>query len=193
MASNNTIKTRIQLKSDTEENWKKSVLESDGGLKVTGTSFVPLLGELIVYTADDTHPFSRLKIGDGNTNVVRLPFIDAGTIDGNDLPESQISVHATRQQFPIIGEPNKLYIDLAKNIIYCYTDAGGYTQLSNFTFSLNLSNTSVSNISNWTSGRITQLNSNDGILQVTNGVLPVLNYYGVSVLTNVELEKRGET
>jgi len=83
--ANNTIKTRIQLKNDTEANWKKSVLEDEGGTKTSGTSFVPLLGELIVYSADEAHPFSRLKIGDGVTNVVRLPFIDADTISGINI------------------------------------------------------------------------------------------------------------
>jgi len=74
--SNNTIKTRIQLKSDTEENWIKA------GPKDGSTGFVPLRGELIIYSADETHAFSRLKIGDGTTNVVALPFIDSGTLNG---------------------------------------------------------------------------------------------------------------
>ena len=79
MASN-TIKTRIQLKCDTEANWNKSVLVSEGGVeKTTGTSFVPRKGEVIIYEADDTHPFSRLKVGDGKTNVVNLPFINSGS------------------------------------------------------------------------------------------------------------------
>jgi len=85
--SSNTIKTRIQLKSDTEANWRKSVLKTDNpnGEKNSGTSFVPLLGELIVFSADSTHPFSRLKIGDGSSNVLNLPFIDAGTLDGSKM------------------------------------------------------------------------------------------------------------
>jgi len=68
------------LKSDTEANWNKA------GPKNGSNGFVPLLGELIVYTADEAHPFSRLKVGDGNTNVINLPFIDAGTIEGETLP-----------------------------------------------------------------------------------------------------------
>jgi hypothetical protein len=80
-----TIKTRIQLKNDTEANWKKSVLETEGGTKTSGTSFVPLLGELIVFSADEAHPFSRLKVGDGTTNVVRLPFIGALNINGQSI------------------------------------------------------------------------------------------------------------
>jgi len=74
--SNNTIKTRIQLKSDTEANWNKA------GPKDNSNGFVPLSGELIIYSADAAHPFSRLKVGDGVTNVVNLPFIDSGTLNG---------------------------------------------------------------------------------------------------------------
>ena len=85
MAGSKTINTRIQLKNDTEANWKKSVLTGEGGTKASGTSFVPLLGELIIYSADDAHPFSRLKVGNGTTNVVQLPFVDAGTIGGATL------------------------------------------------------------------------------------------------------------
>ena len=71
MANNtNTLKTRIQLKSDTEDNWNKA------GPKDGSAGFVPLLGELIVYTVDKAHPFSRIKIGDGKTNVIDLPFVD---------------------------------------------------------------------------------------------------------------------
>ena len=83
----NTIKTRIQLKSDTEANWNSAVLTTDAptGTKVSGKSFVPLEGEVIIYSADGTHPFSRLKIGDGVTNVALLPFIDASTITGHTV------------------------------------------------------------------------------------------------------------
>lgn len=64
-----TIKTRIQLKNDTETNWDKA------------TNFVPRKGEAIIYLADGTHPFSRLKIGDGSTTVTNLPFIAAAQAD----------------------------------------------------------------------------------------------------------------
>lgn len=81
MAINTVKPTRFQLKNDTEENWNKSVLISEGGTKNSGTSFIPLKGEAIIYSADSTHPFSRLKVGDGVTNVVNLPFINAGVAD----------------------------------------------------------------------------------------------------------------
>lgn len=82
-----TINTRIQLKSDTELNWKKSVLSIDNEMgtkeNVEGArSFVPQKGEAIIFEPDNEHSFSRLKIGDGITNVLSLPFIDAGTVNG---------------------------------------------------------------------------------------------------------------
>lgn len=75
-----SIKTRFQLKSDTEANWSRAV------------NFRPLKGEVIIYTADDSHPFSRLKVGDGATAVVDLPFIDANTITGKE-----IQIHTTEE------------------------------------------------------------------------------------------------
>jgi len=65
----NTIKTRIQLKNDTEAHWDLAV------------NFVPKQGEVIIYSADGTHPFSRLKVGDGNTTVSELPFINSGSAE----------------------------------------------------------------------------------------------------------------
>ena len=68
-----SVKTRVQLKSDTEANWNKA------------THFVPLLGEPIIYSADEVHHFFRLKVGDGVTTVINLPFIDAGTLSGVEI------------------------------------------------------------------------------------------------------------
>ena len=59
-----TLKTRIQNKHDVEENWNKA------------TGFTPMEGELIIYDADSTHSYKRLKIGDGITNVINLPFFN---------------------------------------------------------------------------------------------------------------------
>jgi len=115
--ANNTIKTRIRLKSDTEANWNKA------GPKDGSAGFVPLAGELIVYSADATHPFSRLKVGDGSTNVVNLPFIDAGTLNGN---ETEIVKKENFAAFPSPGSEDKLYVDLETNRIYHYSPASGY-------------------------------------------------------------------
>lgn len=62
MAVQPAVKTRIQLKNDTEAHWNLAA------------NFVPLKGELIIYSADETHPFCRFKVGDGVTTVKNLPF-----------------------------------------------------------------------------------------------------------------------
>lgn len=53
------VKTRIIQKHDSSANWAKA------------TTFVPLKGEIIIY--DD---LGRIKIGDGMSNINRLPFIE---------------------------------------------------------------------------------------------------------------------
>lgn len=68
-----SVRTRIQLKNDTEANWNKAI------------HFIPLKGEPIIYSIDEVHPFFRVKIGDGVTTVTNLPFIDAATINGMDI------------------------------------------------------------------------------------------------------------
>ena len=59
----NKIDTRIRHKHDTEANWAKA------------TSFIPLLGELIVYDPDASFSYCRVKMGDGINVVGALPFI----------------------------------------------------------------------------------------------------------------------
>ena len=175
--ANNTIKTRIQLKSDTEENWNKA------GPKENSNGFVPLLGELIVYTADATHPFSRLKVGNGQTNVVSLPFIDSGTLNGN---ETEIAKFATFQDFPLVGSKDELYVDLSTSKIYHYTASSGYTQLSNFNFSVTKS--TIGSVISWTRGAPTTAYIEDNIFKVDIGILPQLLWENKTVVTDVTKE-----
>ena len=63
MADKNTIKSRILLKNDTQENWDKAI------------NFIPLPGEIIIYNADDEYDYQRVKIGNGTTTVTNLPFV----------------------------------------------------------------------------------------------------------------------
>lgn len=69
----NEFNVRVTLKHDSEENWNKAI------------NFIPKAGEAIVYDADASHIFNRIKIGDGKTKVSDLPFvtrgIDRATID----------------------------------------------------------------------------------------------------------------
>ena len=175
--ANNTIKTRIQLKSDTEANWNKA------GPKNGSNGFVPLSGELIVYTADATHPFCRLKIGDGSTNIVNLPFTDAGTINGEEV---EIVKKETFNDFPSPGSSDKLYIDTSNNKIYHFTGANGYVQLSNFTYSA-IKNT-VKNITYWGPGRAATASIEDNILKLVNGIAPQLLTENVLVVTDIQKE-----
>lgn len=66
---NNSVKGRFQLKKDTEAHWNLA------------RNFIPLAGEPIVYTVDENHTAPRIKIGDGTTYVVDLPFLTANSED----------------------------------------------------------------------------------------------------------------
>ena len=64
--------TRILNKNDIEENWNKA------------TNFIPKKGEIIVYNKDTNRDFPLIKVGDGVTNVINLPFL-ASAIDDGEL------------------------------------------------------------------------------------------------------------
>ena len=63
--------TRIINKHDTAANWAKA------------TNFIPKKSELIVYDADTANTQPRLKIGDGTTTVINLPFVTDITNTGD--------------------------------------------------------------------------------------------------------------
>lgn len=176
--SNNTIKTRIQLKSDTEANWNKA------GPKDGSLGFIPLRGELIIYSADETHAFSRLKVGDGITNVTALPFIDAGTLNGE---ETEIVKKARFQDFPSPGSSDKLYVDLSTNKIYHFENASGYTELAKFEFSVTKS--VIGHIISWLPGVQTTAIIEDNTFKVTNGNLPELLWEQREVVTDITKEE----
>lgn len=67
-----TINTRVKNKHDTEANWSKSNL-------------VPLNGEIIIFEADDNTPYPRFKVGDGETKINNLPFIDSDYVKQDEL------------------------------------------------------------------------------------------------------------
>ena len=172
--STKTLKTRIQLKSDTEANWNKA------GPKDGSNGFVPLLGELIVYNADTTHPFSRLKVGDGSTNVVDLPFIDAGTLNGE---ETEIVKKENFTAFPSPGSETQLYVDLSTNKIYHYAANSGYTLLSDI--KLDVSKTSVGSVTFWSAGVPATATLENNVLKLSNGISPRLDWYNQVVVTDV--------
>jgi hypothetical protein len=59
---NKEIVSRIVHKHDTAANWENA------------KNFIPMKGEIIVYDIDDNYEYERLKIGDGVTTVINLPF-----------------------------------------------------------------------------------------------------------------------
>lgn len=63
MAKEKQTKSRIIHKHDIEANWNKAV------------NFIPDKGETIVYDIDDNYSYERIKMGDGETTVIALPFI----------------------------------------------------------------------------------------------------------------------
>lgn len=58
----NELLVKIIHKHDIEENWNKV------------PDFIPSSGEIIVYDVDENHTYSRIKLGDGQTRVIDLPF-----------------------------------------------------------------------------------------------------------------------
>ena len=156
---NNTLKTRIQLKSDTKENWDQA------------SNFIPLEGELIIYTTTATPPTCYLKVGDGTTTVTNLPFVDSVTINGQELGLIKV---ANYNQLPKTGNTDKLYIDLATNNIYYYDSnkTPSYILLSTFKYQRHI----VSQITGWTHNNPTKAELDNHVLKITNGSFPVLNY-----------------
>lgn len=160
---------RIQLKHDTETNWKLV------------PNFTPLLGEIIIYEPEPEkgYSYSRIKIGDGRT-IGQLPFIDSGTLNGKNV---EIVKVANRTQFPTVGSSDKLYVDLQFNKLYHYTQANGYAELLNFEFST--TQTSVSNILGWSAGTITNAEISNHKLYINLGTTPNLSYEPRFVLSGI--------
>ena len=98
---NNSVKGRFQLKKDTEEHWNLA------------RNFVPLAGEPIIYTVDENHTAPRMKIGDGQTYVVDLPFLTANTVENEYVKSGTKEYWATQRDYvpPL-------------NTIVVYTNAG---------------------------------------------------------------------
>ena len=155
----NTIKTRIQLKNDTEAHWNLAV------------NFVPKEGEVIIYSADDTHPFSRLKVGDGNTTVINLPFIDSNSVNSFYLADGT-------SMFPGVGEENMNYIDVQSDTIYQW-------ETNQYVAKYGFIKQSLRDMLAFDAGEMTNLIVNDAsaTLMVINGHVPSLTINDISIIT----------
>lgn len=144
------------------------------------TTYVPRVGEIVVYDKDENHDYARMKIGDGSTLVAQLPFIDAGTINGKTI-EPVVLRFASYEQFPAIGSTGSLYFDEKNNALYCWVNSSGYVKIS---FASNEYKTvTLLTIQSWDPGEMTVLNAAGGVLNVTNGRAPSLVPVESTVLT----------
>lgn len=116
--ANKNLNARIVLKHDTEENWLKA------------QNFIPLLGEIIIYDADETHSLPRVKIGNGENNVNALPFVDetaVKTINGIEpdqngdvsIPEQIPDTDEAHQMLTTNADGEKVWED---KLCYTYTE-----------------------------------------------------------------------
>ena len=102
-----TLKTRIVHKHEIEANWKLA------------ENFIPMKAEMIVYDPDENYNYARFKIGDGETKVNDLPFVDEASKEYTDeaitnvirqLENSGLTREIVEQLPPIA--------DAKENIIY---------------------------------------------------------------------------
>lgn len=114
-----TVNTRIQLKRDTTEHWNNA------------QGFIPLAGEVIVYTDYETKTYTveeygetitktvqipNIKIGTGNAYVQDLPFVDEKTRDILMEHIHDHDIHVTLQEKLFWN--NKINIDDSEDIIH---------------------------------------------------------------------------
>lgn len=95
------INARLTPKGDIEANWKKA------------TGFVPLDKEVIIYKPDENHSYSRMKVGDGITEINDLPFL------------------ATQDSLPVayINDDGELIFELGKGITDAYINQQGELEI----------------------------------------------------------------
>ena len=76
----NVLKARQVQKHDTEANW----------ITAGTNGFIPKKGEIIIYDKDSTHTTTRIKIGDGSSNISSLPFLLDGYATEDQVESSTL-------------------------------------------------------------------------------------------------------
>ena len=78
------IKGRFQQKGKTEAEWYLDVYDEQGNLREN--PFIPLKDEIIIFEKDNAgNNENRIKVGDGETNVMDLPFAGAKYVADDKL------------------------------------------------------------------------------------------------------------
>jgi hypothetical protein len=123
MANEKQINTRIQNKHDFEVNWLRA------------TNFVPKDGEIIIYNKEldndlnllcslpigrtKPFPYDRIKIGDGITNVINLPFAAGNQADWLENDTKQPGYINNRTHYYSIGSHITEPITFYSEDMYC--------------------------------------------------------------------------
>lgn len=97
-----TVNTRIMQKADTTEAWNAK------------RDFVPLKGELIVYSDYETLEnvaIPNFKIGDGNAYLIDLPFVDAELRAELRQHINDMTVHITQEERIFWNNKVRCYMD----------------------------------------------------------------------------------
>ena len=85
------MKGRVQHKGKTEAEWYLDVYDANGNLR--DTPFIPLKNEIIVFSKDENNENDRLKVGDGITNVIDLPFSASLELEKIELPQEWFDIN----------------------------------------------------------------------------------------------------
>ena len=100
-----TLQTRIKLKRDTTENWNNA------------TGFIPLEGEVIIYSDYETKTYTVQEYGEEVTKTVNIPNIKIGT--GNAYVQDLAFVDEKTRQMLINHINNQeLHTTLAEKLFW---------------------------------------------------------------------------
>lgn len=177
--TNEMLSAVIEGVQDALEEKENLILHDTSDGWVAKPTVVPNLGQIVVYDMDNTHDYARIKIGDGVTIVSQLPFIDAGTVNGQTIVDV-IQRYNTKDNFPAIGDLKSLYFDNTNEVLYCWNGANGYVRLS---FAADeYRSVNLQSLLTWDAGTQTTVNANAGTMFVVNGTSPTLEIANMSVL-----------
>lgn len=143
-------------------------------------SYRPALGEIVIYDKDTTHDYARIKIGDGSSLVSALPFIDAGSVNG-EIVTPAIEQYDTFNNFPAVGNDSTLYYDKQQSELYCWVNSSGYVKISSA--GSEYQSLQIKTVDTWDAGKMTNLTAQDQTLYVENGTVPTLTTQDQTVLT----------
>ena len=110
--------------------------------------------------------------------------MDAGTLNGHEVEVVKLNSFEDK---PVIGSPDKLYVDKSTNLIYHYDEIAGYSQLANLSYNLNTDTALTSKIKSWSAGSATVLALDKNTLFITNGAAPRLEAQDITAVTRVIL------